>query len=227
MRKVLIIIFILTAAFLTACNGAAPEATPVPPTATEEPEVYYTIIVKADPSQGGIVVPTKEEVLEGTMIQVQAKPAPGYEFAGWSGDIALSSPEVSLTMDSDKLLTAHFESLATDTPLPPTVTPTPKHSPTPEDPGVCSLTQWCNDHVGCETFQVKNQSPFAIGIYLRHEESSISCEYYTPPKGNLQIVLRPGRYYYIFTTCNGKYVYDGYHHLSGKWYWLQKEKFCK
>ena len=227
MKRSYMFSLILSILVCTACNGAAPEATPVPPTATEEPEVYYTIIVKADPPRGGAVAPTREEVLEGTLIQVQAKAAPGYEFSGWSGDLALSSAEVSLTMDSDKLLTAHFNQLATDTPLPPTVTPTPEHSPTPEDPGVCTLTKWCNEHVGCEYFEVKNQANSAIGIYLRHEDSGVSCDYYVPPKGNLQINLRPGRYYYIFTTCKGKYVYEGYHHLSKKWYWIQKERHCK
>ena len=229
MKRVHMCILILIMLAATACGGAeaTPEPTPIP--TTEEPEVYYTIIVKADPTKGGAVAPSRDEVLAGTMIQVQAVAAPGFVFTGWSGDISLSSPEVSLTMDSDKLLTAHFNQLATDTPLPPTVTPTPQHSPTPEEEedGVCSLTKWCQEHVGCENFEVRNQSPFAIGIYLRHEDTNISCEYYVSPKGNLQITLRPGRYYYIFTTCNGKYVYEGYHHLSAKWIWLQKEKFCK
>jgi hypothetical protein len=217
--------------FGTSCGGQeAAEPTLVPPTPTE-PEIYYSLIVDADPSEGGIALPAAEEVLAGDVVQVEAKPAVGYEFTGWSGAVSLSSPSLSLTMDGDKYLTAHFNKLATNTPLPPTITPTPKHTPTPEveptseDPYL--LTDWCLEHVGCEKFEVRNQSPYAIGIFLRHEDSGAAKDFYVPPKGNVQITLRPGRYYYIFTTCGGKYVYEGYHHLSAKWIWLQKEKFCK
>jgi uncharacterized repeat protein (TIGR02543 family) len=232
MKRATVYILLFVFLIIAACFGteeAAPTPTPVPPKPTE-PEVYYSLVVSADPPEGGIVAPTTEKVLAGTVVQVQAKPVPGYEFTGWSGAVSLSDPSLDITMDEDKILTAHFTRLATNTPVPPTATPTPKHTPTPEAteaPGVCSLTEWCNDHVGCESFQVQNQSSFAIGIYLRHDDSSVSCEYYVPPKGNLQIMLRPGRYYYIFTTCGGKYVYEGYHPLSSNWRWVQKAKFCK
>ena len=232
MKKSYLYIMLGMIFIVTACTGAAPEATPIPPTATEKPiEVLYTLKVSADPAEGGAVAPSEDQLPAGTKVQIQAKPAPGYKFEVWSGSDSSTSPDMTVTMDKDKTLTAHFSKLATNTPMPPTITPTPEHSPTPEVEPTSDnpylLTDWCLEHVGCEKFTVKNQSTFAIGIYLRHEDSGAAKDFYCPPKGNIQITLPPGRYYYIFTTCNGGSVYDGYHHLSGKWYWLQKEKFCK
>ncbi len=216
-------------ALTAACSGvkSTPEPTPIPP--TEKPaEIYYSLTVFADPPGGGAVAPVEESLLSGMVVHVQAKAAPGYEFAGWSGAVSLTTTSFSLTMDGDKELTAHFTPLPTSTPLPPTLTATPEPTPTPEatEPGTCSLTQWCNDHVGCEAFEVKNQSNFAIGIFLKYTDTGDSCNYYVPPKGNLQIALRPGRYYYYFTTCGGAKVFEGYHHLSARWYWITKAQDC-
>ncbi len=231
MKRVYFYILIGMMLVITACSGAAPEVTPIPPTETEKPpEILYTIKVIAEPVEGGAVAPSEDQVPAGTTVQIQAVPAPGYKFEVWSGPDTSTSPNMSITMDKDKTLTAHFTKLASPTPKPPTITPTPEHSPTPEvEPTSANpflLTDWCLEHVGCEKFEVKNQSTFAIGIYLRHEDSKAAKDFYVPPKGNIQITLPPGRYFYIFTTCGGASVYDGYHHLSGKWHWLQKAKFC-
>ena len=59
--------------------------------------------VVADPS-GGIYD-------EGTIVSLSAVPAIGYQFSGWSGDLIGNSNPATLTMDSNKAVTATFTEL--------------------------------------------------------------------------------------------------------------------
>jgi hypothetical protein len=117
---------------------------------------------------------------------------------------------------------------ASDTPEPtytPDSSPTPEIQPTSENPWL--LTDWCLDHVGCEKFEVKNQSNFWIAMFLEYTDTGVSKLFSIPPKGHAWITLRPGQYYYQATTCGGTVVNQGNHFLSGKWYWITKETACK
>jgi len=53
--------------------------------------------------------PDESEYEEGTEVTLTAEPAPGWHFAGWSGDLAGSANPASLVMDADKDVTASFE----------------------------------------------------------------------------------------------------------------------
>jgi uncharacterized repeat protein (TIGR02543 family) len=44
----------------------------------------------------------------GTPVTLTATPAPGFEFAGWSGDLSGAANPATITMDSDKAVSAHF-----------------------------------------------------------------------------------------------------------------------
>jgi uncharacterized repeat protein (TIGR02543 family) len=46
---------------------------------------------------------------EGTVVQLKATAAPGWEFSDWSGDITGSVNPITITMDDDKTVTANFE----------------------------------------------------------------------------------------------------------------------
>ncbi|MBI4286448.1 MAG: LamG domain-containing protein, partial [Chloroflexi bacterium] len=53
---------------------------------------------------------------EGTVVAVTANPAPGWEFAGWSGPVANpSAASTSVTMDADKQVTANFSQITSYT----------------------------------------------------------------------------------------------------------------
>jgi len=106
----------------------------------------------------------------------------------------------------------------------PNISSTPKILPTSEDPWL--LTNWCLAHLACERMEVKNQSDYWIGMFLRFNETGVSKLFSIPPKGHAWITLRPGSYYYQVTTCGGANVLEGYHNLSGSWYWLQKARYC-
>jgi len=58
-----------------------------------------------------------------------ATPAPGYAFTGWSGDAAGTQPTVSLTMNGNKALVAHFTPLLAQTIIYTPPGPLSVHSP--------------------------------------------------------------------------------------------------
>ncbi|MFC1924084.1 MauE/DoxX family redox-associated membrane protein [Chloroflexota bacterium] len=77
-------------------------------TAHFAPIVTYTLTV--DPTDGGTVDidPLLDSYDPGTDVKLTANPETGYEFDGWSGDLSGSERMVTITMDSDKEITANF-----------------------------------------------------------------------------------------------------------------------
>lgn len=69
----------------------------------------YTLTTSASPSTGGTITPAGGTYDEGSLVIITANPAVGYRFDHWSGDAIGTSSTVTLTMDSDKSVTAHFE----------------------------------------------------------------------------------------------------------------------
>jgi hypothetical protein len=72
------------------------------------PAVWYTLTATANPANGGTVTPASGTYLAGSQIQVTATPNANYTFANWSGNASGTNPTVTLTMDSDKSITANF-----------------------------------------------------------------------------------------------------------------------
>lgn len=76
---------------------------PIPP-----PLKKFTLVIYAgeggttDPSQG------KYKYQEGTQVIVTAQPDYGWKFVGWEGDISSKATDITITMDSDKSVTAYF-----------------------------------------------------------------------------------------------------------------------
>lgn len=82
----------------------------------DDPE-QYVLSVQKEPNWGGTIEETgesgEEQELyeEGTKVAVEASTNPNFEFTGWSGDISSDSKTASVTMDSDKDITAGFEEM--------------------------------------------------------------------------------------------------------------------
>jgi uncharacterized repeat protein (TIGR02543 family) len=77
----------------------------------------YTLEVDVGPSSGGDVevddatpsaYPATYTFAYGASVNLEAFPAPGYDFASWSGDLSGWQNPTTITMDSDKEVTAHF-----------------------------------------------------------------------------------------------------------------------
>ena len=73
----------------------------------------YELTTNVEPSGSGSVGldPSVGTYDEGTDVTVTANPASGYEFDHWSGDATGTSATTTVTMDSDKSVTAHFTSI--------------------------------------------------------------------------------------------------------------------
>ena len=71
---------------------------------------YYTLTTSASPSAGGSVStnPGGTSFASGTQVTLTATPASGYTFSGWSGDATGTATSVTVTMDSNKTVTANF-----------------------------------------------------------------------------------------------------------------------
>lgn len=56
--------------------------------------------------------PDNSNYSNGAIVTLQATPAAGYQFSGWSGSINTSTNPVNVTMDGDKTITANFTPLS-------------------------------------------------------------------------------------------------------------------
>jgi uncharacterized repeat protein (TIGR02543 family) len=66
----------------------------------------YDLAVAVDGQ--GTVDPASGTYLEGTVVAITATPAQGYVFDHWSGDASGNTNPLSVTMDANKNITAHF-----------------------------------------------------------------------------------------------------------------------
>ena len=75
------------------------------------PTQTYSLNVAVTPSVGGSVSPPGGEYDAGTQVTLTATPAGGYSFDYWNGSASGSSPTTTVTMNSNKSVTAHFEEI--------------------------------------------------------------------------------------------------------------------
>ena len=70
----------------------------------------HSLVVTVDPAGGGSVAksPDQPSYAHGSTVQLTATQTSGYHFVNWSGDATGSANPLTLTMNSDKLVTAHF-----------------------------------------------------------------------------------------------------------------------
>lgn len=105
-----------------------PSPTPIPtPTPTLTPKQnQYIVSTSVSPPEGGTVSPRAGTYDSGTSVTLMASPSAGYQFASWSGNAYGTSPTITITMDTNKNVTANFTLIPT-----PTLTLTPTTVPSP------------------------------------------------------------------------------------------------
>ncbi len=74
----------------------------------EEEVEYYNLTVEVEGEGKVEFTPDREEYEEGTEVTLTALPAEGWEFIEWTGT-EKTGEEITVTMDENKSLTAHFE----------------------------------------------------------------------------------------------------------------------
>lgn len=79
---------------------------------TPSPETY-TLTTVVSPSGAGYVSPSGGEYESGDQVTLTASAASGYRFDYWSGSESGTTPTITITMDSNKSLTANFEPVPT------------------------------------------------------------------------------------------------------------------
>ncbi len=81
--------------------------------ASADAEEVYTLTVHIDPMEAGVVVKTPDQMTftSGTVVTLTAVPYVMWGFDAWSGDLVDYADLVTITMDSDKVITATFMGL--------------------------------------------------------------------------------------------------------------------
>ena len=76
-----------------------------------EPKTYHELEVQIEDQTRGTVeiTPEKEEYEKGEEVTLTATPDQGWEFARWSGDHQGENPEITIKIDENKQINAHFK----------------------------------------------------------------------------------------------------------------------
>ncbi|GEN54640.1 InlB B-repeat-containing protein [Halobacillus faecis] len=92
-------------------NDADPVDESQPSEEPEEPEApaTYQLNIKKDGEGHVQKNPSGSQFNKGTKVQLTAVPAEGWVFNGWSGSVTHSSTNLSVTMNGNKTVTAHFK----------------------------------------------------------------------------------------------------------------------
>jgi uncharacterized repeat protein (TIGR02543 family) len=76
------------------------------------PLLRCTPSVSVSPSEAGLVFPPGGRYRRGVQVPLTASPAAGYAFDHWSGSASDTTPTITITMDSNKSLTANFKAIS-------------------------------------------------------------------------------------------------------------------
>ena len=77
----------------------------------------YTITTYVTPSGSGSISPSGGQYESGVLVTLTATPATGYTFGHWSGSASGTTSSITITMNSDKSLTANFETTPAQKPI--------------------------------------------------------------------------------------------------------------
>ena len=74
-------------------------------------EMLYTLNITVDPVEGGVVTktPDKPSYSYGEVVRIKASADSRYRFTEWRGDASGTQKNITITMDSDKYVTAYFK----------------------------------------------------------------------------------------------------------------------
>ena len=101
MRRSAFAIFVLVLVMTFSCDS-------IEGTFDDSVPNFYSLTTHASPQEGGTIQPSAGEFLEGNSVQVVARPAEGYVFDFWEGDLSGSSNPATIRFDSNRTITAHF-----------------------------------------------------------------------------------------------------------------------
>jgi uncharacterized repeat protein (TIGR02543 family) len=77
----------------------------------------HTLVVNIAPQDGGSVDPAGGTYDDGTVVNLTATPAAGYQFAAWTGDLTGADNPATITMTANKNVTATFAEIPSAIPI--------------------------------------------------------------------------------------------------------------
>ena len=89
----------------------------------------YTLSVRVEPPEAGKVIGAGNYAIDKN-VTITASKSAGWNFANWTGDVSGVGNQVTVKMDADKTVVAHFTAEAKTEVIPPK--PEPKSEPLPE-----------------------------------------------------------------------------------------------
>ena len=101
MRKSVCAIFMVVLVMTFSCDS-------IEGTFDDSVPNFYSLTTHTSPQEGGTIQPAAGEFLEGNSVQMAARPAEGYVFDYWKGDLTGSSNPELIRFLSNKTVTAHF-----------------------------------------------------------------------------------------------------------------------
>ncbi len=120
MKQLFLSILVIGILLLGACGAlttAPPSEAPPPSPPTEQPTpTTFTLSVGISPLGAGSVSPLGGVYEAGTQVTLTATAASGYTFDYWDGDASGSLPTITITVDSNKVVFAHFNAAVDITP---------------------------------------------------------------------------------------------------------------
>jgi gliding motility-associated-like protein/uncharacterized repeat protein (TIGR02543 family) len=158
----------------------------------ESPDKYI-LVTTGSPVEGGSVSGAGNYDA-GTVVTLMVTPATGYIFKGWSGDVVDTFPAITITMNSDKSVTANFEEQSKES-----VTVKPPKLFSPDSHGDAST----------ETWQIENAyllDGAEIVVYNRQGQKVYSSIGYSSPWDGTSAgsPLPDGAYFYIIVYPDHK-----------------------
>lgn len=151
----------------------------------------YTLNIAVDGEGSTDPPPGTHTYSEGEQVTITATPSQGWHFAGWTGDHTGAQEEITITMDSDKSVTANFGINEYDLIIniqgegstdPPSGSHTYEHGDTVTVTATSAsgwyFSEWTGDHVGTQdeiTFTMDGHKT-VTAVFLEYRTLTVSIE---------------------------------------------------
>lgn len=153
-----------------------------------------TLTTTVSPSGAGSVSPSGGQYQSGVQVTLTANPASGYSFDHWGGDVSNSSAIISISMDSDKNVTAYFEEEPAARSIPTTFTGS---SETTTPLFTVTTSEWVIAWSYVRDYDFPGLASFGFFIYPRGEGADYIESVFLPKttEGSIYSSAGPGEYY--------------------------------
>ncbi|MCX6097494.1 MAG: stalk domain-containing protein, partial [Caldiserica bacterium] len=160
----------------------------------------YTLATTSSPASGGTIArsPDQSSYLSGTVVTLTARPATGYSFAGWSGDLSGTENLATITIDADKTVTANFTNPPAYTLTPSfgsggTMTPNTRQTAAQDESTTFTITPNAGYHIADVTVDRISRGPVSSYAFTSVRADHVIQARFEPNRKETVIVLQIGK----------------------------------